>query len=266
MAKQKKILVTATMSAGKSTLVNALIGQRIMMTQNESCTSLPWVITEDPASSKPYVRHNRMRISFKHEMASALHALEKMPVPIFTPMYRSKTDLLWQLIDTPGVNSSSEAEHKRLAESYIKEMDYDILLYVLNGGHLGTSDDEAHLRFIQHTVPSQKIIFVMNKVDQFRKGHDSISASIATLKARLHELGFADPVVQPVSARAGYLFKCKLQQFELSEEEQDELDWYKRKFERDGFNLTRNSPSERSTLWDQCGLHPLEQTINRKEV
>lgn len=258
--------MTATMSAGKSTLVNAFVGRKIMMTQNESCTSLPWVITEDPKSSKPYGYFNRMRITFKQDMATTLHNLSEATVPIFTPMYRNETNTIWQLIDTPGVNSSRDIEHKRLAESYIREMEYSVLLYVLNGGHLGTSDDEAHLRFIQQVVPSQKIIFVMNKVDQFRKGHDSIRESVATLKARLRELGFDDPIVQPVSARAGYLFKCELQRFTLTEEEVDELDWYKRKFSREGFNLTVKGSTESPTLLDQCGLHTLEKMINRKEV
>lgn len=266
MSELKRILVTATMSAGKSTLVNAFIGQQIMMAQNESCTSLPWVITEDPESSKPYGRHNRMRITFKQNIAAVLHELTNETVPIFTPMYRTEADVIWQLIDTPGVNSSTDMEHKRLAESYVREMDYDVLLYVVNGGHLGTQDDEMHLRFIQQVVPSQKIIFVMNKVDQFRKGHDSIQDSVVTLKNRLHEFGFLDPIVQPVSARAGYLFKRELQQSELSEEEIDELEWYKRKFAREGFDLSENKASMSSTLLDQCGLHALEKLIKRKEV
>ena len=36
--KEKKVLITATMSAGKSTLINALIGKKISKVTNEACT------------------------------------------------------------------------------------------------------------------------------------------------------------------------------------------------------------------------------------
>ena len=43
----KKILVLATMSAGKSTLINALIGNDIFPSGNEACTAKIMTYTSD---------------------------------------------------------------------------------------------------------------------------------------------------------------------------------------------------------------------------
>lgn len=266
MSITKKIMVTATMSAGKSTLINAFVGKRIMMTQNESCTAIPWEITEDLSASEPYGMYKKMQIKFKAEMATTLHNMKKSSISIFTPMYRISDNTIWKLIDTPGVNSSIDFDHKRLTEINIEKMEYDVLLYVLNGSHIGTTDDEEHLRFIQRIVPSEKIIFVINKIDQFRQGQDSIRRSVEDLKKRLIDIGFENPVIQPVSARAGFLEKCELQKNELSEEEMDELDLYKRKFNRSEFNLATKYIAAADYPLYQCGLYELEEIINRKGV
>ncbi|WP_404354539.1 dynamin family protein [Exiguobacterium aurantiacum] len=263
---KKRILVTATMSAGKSTLVNALVGQRVMMTRNESCTSKPWVITEDPAADGLYAKHRQFKIKFKQSVAETLHHAENISLQLFTPMYRLASRHTWELIDTPGVNSTSDKDHQEVTEAYIRLGQYDVLLYVLNGSHLGTRDDLAHLRFVQNHVPHDKVIFVINKVDQFRNGQDSIATSLGMMEQQLKELGFTDPIIQPISAHAGYLMKRKLQEHDLSEDELDELRLYERKFTRPEFDLSTTKMAGRLHLLNQCGLYELEQLIERKDV
>jgi len=218
LKEKKRILITATMSAGKSTLVNALIGQRVMMMQNESCTSKPWIITEDPTANRLYAKHKQFKIRFNQPIAEVLHQSKITSLELFTPMYRLKSRHIWELIDTPGVNSTSDRDHREVTEAYIKSNQYDVLLYILNGGHLGTKDDLAHLQFIYKFVPHHKVIFVINKVDQFRKSQDSIEDSLVTMNIQLKKLGFVDPMIQPISAHAGYLIKRELQDHELSED------------------------------------------------
>lgn len=263
---KKRILVTATMSAGKSTLVNALIGQRVMMTRNESCTSKPWIITEDPAADELYAKHQQFKIRFKQSVEEALHRSKAASLQLFAPMFRLNSRHVWELIDTPGVNSTADRDHREAAEAFIRSDQYDVLLYVLNGSHLGTRDDLAHLRFIHKHAPHHKVIFVMNKVDQFRNGQDSIADSLVTMKRQLEELGFTHPTIQPISAQAGCLMKRKLQEHDLSEDELDELRLYARKFNRPEFDLSTTKTMSPVNLLYQCGLYELEQLIEGKDV
>ena len=41
------MLVIATMSSGKSTLINALLGQQILPSKNEACTAKTYSILDD---------------------------------------------------------------------------------------------------------------------------------------------------------------------------------------------------------------------------
>lgn len=273
----KKVLVTATMSAGKSTLVNALIGKKLMTTQNESCTAKQYRIREDrKCEKKIYCMHNNMRINLKKNITQVLHNVDSDRVVIHSKMNHIHDKILWEVIDTPGVNSSADPEHKKITEDLICKEHFDILLYVMNGNHLGSNDDMNHLNFIKDKVPVEKIIFVINKVDQFRKNHDSIGKSVDNVKIQLENLGFKDPIIQPISAYTGYLLKLINSGYSLNEEETDELELLIKKLSRPTFDLSRynttdvqignNSKNKYNNELDKCGLYNLEVLICRKGV
>lgn len=269
----KKILVTATMSAGKSTLVNALIGKKIMTTQNESCTAKKYSIKEDLSSEgNIYCLHNNTRMRLKKNIPQILHNINSDNVVIYSKMSHIQDSYLWEIIDTPGVNSSDDHEHKVISEELIRIGDFDVLLYVMNGNHLGTNDDISHLQFIKNNVPGEKIIFVINKVDQYRNNHDSVEQSVDNVKIQLENLGFVNPVIQPISAYTGYLLKLNNSNQLLNDEEKDELELLTRKFKRTNFDLTKyNFPfiaanDENQEKLYRCGLYNLELLISRRDV
>lgn len=269
----KRILVTATMSAGKSTLVNTLVGKKVMATKNESCTAKKYTVKEDVTCGEyVYCYYPNTKLRFKKDIAELLHNISSEKVGIYSSMNHIEDSYLWEIIDTPGVNSSTDSDHKKISKKIIKSEDFDLMLYVMNGNHLGSKDDLKHLQFIKKNVQSEKIIFVINKVDQFRKSHDSVEESVSNVKKQLEAIGFIDPVIQPISAYAGYLLKVSSTNQVLNEEEQDELDLLIRKFERPSFDLTRfnSSPIQNANNFQKklsrCGLYNLELLISRKEV
>lgn len=269
----KKILVTATMSAGKSTLVNALVGKKIMTTKNESCTAKKYSVKEDlSCGDHIYCLRNNTRMHLKKNISQVLHNLDSDNVVIHSKMSHIQDSYLWEIIDTPGVNSSADPEHKVISEEVIRKGDFDVLLYVMNGNHLGTNDDINHLQFIKDNVPTEKIIFVINKVDQFRQNHDSVEQSVDNVKIQLENLGFVNPVIQPISAYTGYLLKLDNSNQVLNDEEKDELELLTRKLKRASFDLAKyNSPSivannEIQEKLLRCGLYNLELLISRRDV
>lgn len=270
----KRILVTATMSAGKSTLVNALIGNKIMATSNESCTAKRFTITENPTVGNQVICHyENARVRVKNDVAHILHTFKGNEINMHTKMLHMDDKYLWEIVDTPGVNSSADPDHKKLTESLIKTNDFDVLLYVMNGNHLGTHDDLQHLKFIKEHVDSEKIIFVINKVDQYRKSQDSIEESYSKCKVYLNELGFTTPIIQPISAYAAFLLKKELLNKELNEDEEEEILHFKRKFNREQYDLSgyqglsvEKSNDTKKRLLAKCGMLAVEKLIVGKEV
>ena len=101
-----------------------------------------------------------------------------------------------------------------------------------------TLDELRHLSFVKDHYHG-KIVFLVNRIDQYRKGVDSIKETLDKIHEDLTKLGFTEPEVFPVSAYAGYLGKMALNNEILNEDELDELDLLKRKLKRDEFSYEK---------------------------
>ena len=113
---------------------------------------------------------------------------------------------------------------------------------MLNGENIGTDDDRKHLIFVQNNYHG-KIIFVVNKLDRFRKKEDSVSETLNRVRADLQTIGFQNPVVVPVSSYAAYLAKQKLFDETLDEDEVDELERMKRKLRKEEYQFDSYYPN-----------------------
>lgn len=221
-----KVLVTANMSAGKSTLLNALVGKKVNKTQNDTCTAKIHYIL-----NKPYEDGFSYEDDFLLDMNAGYATLmednidnhsAEIVVGTFFRTVEKASKRIW-LIDTPGVNSSQNVGHKELAEKAIIETNPDLLIYLLNGENIGTDDDKRHLRFILEHYQGE-ILFVVNKLDKFKQKEDSIPKTLESVVKELSDMGFKQPVVVPVSSYAGYLAKLRLFGDSLDEDELDMVD------------------------------------------
>lgn len=213
-----KILVTANMSAGKSTLINAIIGQKVAKTSQAACTSTInyYYNTLD---------NNQYQIESEDESKQ---------VNVVSYDFTNKQT---QLIDTPGINFALDQKHGDLTKKTILEEKFDKLVYVFNGSQLATNDEFDYLKFIFENVDENKILFVINKVDNFKKEEDSILESVNTAKKDLNIIGFKNPKVFPMSAEAASLFKYSKNNIELSVDDEERFELLKRKFSRPFYNL-----------------------------
>lgn len=241
-----KIIVTANMSAGKSTLLNALIGKRVNKTQNDTCTAKIHRIL-----NKPFEDGLCYELDYLLDLDADYRSLmdddmnnQSSEIIVGTHFRTIKAPLkrIW-LIDTPGVNSSQNIEHKILTEKIIRDTNADLLIYLLNGENIGTDDDRKHLLFILEHYKG-KILFVVNKLDRFRKKEDSIEQTLSTVVADLITIGFPKPDVVPVSAYAAYLAKMKIFSEVLNEDEQDEYERMSRKMKKSEYQLDTYYPEE----------------------
>lgn len=111
---------------------------------------------------------------------------------------------------------------------------------------------------------------MLNKLDNFKSADDSIAASIEGIQNDLAQLGFENPVIYPLSAYFALLLKLKANGELLTEDEQDEYDYYVKKFSRSEYDLSKYMDqsfisipvdNEQSKLAVRCGLYALENIL-----
>ena len=240
----KKIMITANMSAGKSTLINALAGKKVNKTQNDTCTAKLHYLYNKAGE-------DNYSCEYDHdlELDASLDILmtdndenDSADIAVGT-RFRSVSEIDKHIcfIDTPGVNSSMDKTHREMSNEAIKSVNCDILLYLFNGENIGSDDDIRHLKFVKENYEG-RIIFLVNRLDHYKKDVDSISDTLTKVVDDLKKMGFSDPVVYPISAYAGYLGKMALYGEALSEDEEDDLEFVKRKLARDDFSYEKYYP------------------------
>lgn len=266
------ILITATMSAGKSTLINAFAGKNITLTQNMACTSKIHTIvskfSEDGVTTE-YDYELSVDAS-KEELLTDNAGNETARIIVSTYLCGLMGGQRIIFYDSPGVNSSENAEHAAITNKLLQSRKYRLLLYVLNATQLGTTDEARHLEQAARAVGRRKVLFVMNKCDHLISEDESLPNVVERQREFLKSCGFQSPVICPVSARAAFLAK-KNRHESLSRLEQRELDSFIDKFIQSGLRKYYEkelgcSPiptveNEAENLYRDCGIAYLENII-----
>ena len=248
------ILVTATMSAGKSTFINSLIGKYVCLSQNMACTSKIHSIInkafEDGYSSE--FDHDLVLTAGKEELLNDHEENQSKMIYVATNYFGELSNSRIVVSDSPGVNFSGDKEHQKIAEQLIKKRNYNMLIYVMNATQLGTNDDSEHLDFIKRTIGRSPILFVMNKIDALNPDDEDVETIINRQREYLKRKDFKNPMVCPISARAGYLSK-KFEESGLTKSEERELYNYVDKFDK------INLPQYYSKLFPQIKIKDKEK-------
>lgn len=237
---KKSIAFTATMSAGKSTLINALIGQELSYARKTACTATVMQFHSEP------VYHPCFNVIAKDETitnitAEAVKSYTKQresPCAVVGYFESALNNNRVVFYDTPGVNSSQNPEHKTVTRDELTKRPHDIIVYVIPVECYGSDDDYSHLKFICENVDYKKIVFVVNMMDTCDFEDDSITQIMSDVTAHLKDIGFQEPVVCPISAKAGLLFKRALAGNELSRNDIKELLALYAKYEDSEYDLS----------------------------
>lgn len=267
-----RLLITATMSAGKSTLINALVGKNISLMQNMACTNKVHCIVSKPIEdgvSSEY-DHDLSLNASKEDLLSDNENNFSAKITVGTYFNSGLAGRRVILLDSPGVNSSENEEHCKISQKIIRSRRYKLLLYVMNATQLATNDEYQHLEFVKKHIGRADILFVMNKIDSLNFEEENLTDVIEDQRRFLCNIGFREPIICPVSARAAYLVK-KSQQTELARFERHELYNYMDKFEQNSMaeyyenilhsSSITNPDDEAELLLKNCGFAYFEKIV-----
>lgn len=230
----KCILVVASMSAGKSSLINALIGKELLPAGNEATTAKVARVTVC-AKTKPnaiayshsgsVIASNNILCAEKIREWNRLDDIAAFDVVI--PYSGGKLHSMlagYTLIDTPGANNSRDERHKERFINALKEYPKSPVIYVLNATQLGTTDDAEIIQTIREVNLKQSVIFVLNKVDALdEKRGETAKHYVALASKYLEGLGYKNAQIIPLMAQSALIAKKSLNHVELKRRERNIL-------------------------------------------
>ncbi len=249
----RTIAFTANMSAGKSTLINALVGKKVNKSQSMACTAKLHYILNKPLEDGLFAEDDHVlnldadyNTLMNDDKDNESHSI------IVSTYFRFISGIQNPIcfLDTPGVNSALDSTHKAITDTELGKKQFDVLIYVINAdGGIATEDENAYLSQLSETSINAPVLFLVNKIDCFRAGEDNIAESISKIKNDVERHGFSNAQVYPVSAYAGCLAKRMFFDNDLDEEDFDDYNLLRRKFTSEDYNLDAFYPKE---MIDAC--------------
>lgn len=245
---EAEVSVIATMSSGKSTLLNAILGKEILPSKNEACTATICRIKDvdglENFRLKAETLDGKVISDWKDVTTEDVKKINedgnKMGINLYLEgdipgINSDEMNLI--LIDTPGPNNSQNMEHKEATYKFIKDTKNNpLVLYVMNATQHGTNDDARLLSEISEIVKNngkqaeERFIFALNKIDSFDPEKESIEVLIENSKKYLREFGIENPKIFPISAEAAKLVRLRENGEELSRAQKGNLNSYEFSF------------------------------------
>ena len=255
-SQEKKILVVANVSAGKSTLINSLVGYRLNRTKTTACTRRLALLSNKLSEDGITVCSNNNAYSYSEDIEAVNSDNFKCAAFPFNS-HLSKNSIC--LIDTPGINNVDDIKHRKVTEEALKSADYDAVIYVSNCQYLGTNDEHNLLQILKNHVKTP-IIFVLNQLDRFKQKEDSIAKMVKDYSYDLRKIGFNSPTICPLSAQAALLFK--LPDEKLDEEDKEDKEKWEIIFKKEYYDLPSYvGVRDSKTVLDKTGITNLENQL-----
>lgn len=241
-----EVCVVATVSAGKSTLINAMLGTKLMPSKQEPCTAIITRIkdTEGDGTWKAEVyskgncliethenlTYETMERLNEDENVSVVKAAGDIP-------FVSSEDVSLVLIDTPGPNNSRDPEHKKVQSEFLNKSSKTLVLYIMKGT-FGSDDDNALLQRVADSMKvggkqsKDRFIFVVNKMDNRKEEDGDTTQTLDRIRVYLKGHGITNPNLFPAAALPALNIRLMQSGAEVDEGTMDETELKVRKLNR----------------------------------
>lgn len=272
------VAVVSTVSSGKSTFINALIGNELLPAENQVCTSRTVAVLDNDRATDItghilYSRgeYEKIPSCTAAQISGLLNSKESdiadVIIECSIPGVRSTQKSL-MIVDTPGINNSMDVTHAEITTQYIKSMSSGLIVFIINATQMGTNDECALLGSVKQLLdktPELNIIFVLNKVDELDMEKEPLEKVMQNCYSYLKGLGFGNVALYPVSAQAAMLFKKALANAPMTKKEMIDFTRFFEQFASPGLQLSLYAiPGTESSLDETCVVGP--QRMSRREL
>lgn len=275
MSSEFEVAVIATMSSGKSTLLNALLGMELMPSKNEACTATIARIKDVDGNNyfSALCRDENENIiieEVKKVTSDTMTKFNEDPKVSYIDVegdipFVESHNIQLVLLDTPGPNNSRDEKHKEKTFSVIKDSN-PMVLYVLNATQLSTNDDNALLDAVSEAMNEggkqsrDRFMFVVNKVDCFDpdKG-ESVENALKNVIDYLKTHDIENPNIYLVSSEIAKVIRLKKNRYELSRKQKQTYSSLELFIEEEELHLEKYAPLSK------VGKEKLEQAIKNAE-
>ena len=166
------IVIAGEFNAGKSALINALLGQKVLAEGVTPTTSHVTLVKWGEQAAEQVVDEN--------------FAIDTYPLPLLKEL---------NIVDTPGTNAIIR-HHERLTDEFVPRS--DLVLFITSADHPLT---ESERQFLERVLTwGKKVVFVLNKVDIFEDDSALQEVRDFIIKHTTKILG-DQPQLFPVSAK-----------------------------------------------------------------
>lgn len=233
-----EMAIIATVSSGKSTLINSMLGQELLPVANEATTATIASIHQNNelknfygiSYTKDGKKNEYDNISIK-EMETLNNDSNVSKIEIYGPISGIETnDIKLVLTDSPGPNNSRNLEHREYTMNLLNEDYKPMVIYVLNGTQLEVNDDETLLKIISDKMKGierqnrDRFLFVLNKADVFDpEKKEKIAKKIDDVKEYLKKFGINNPRVFPTTAQLAKIIRQYMKNQELTKKEKSDM-------------------------------------------
>ena len=202
--KTYNIAIVANMSAGKSTLINALFGEHILPAYNEATTDCATYIHSEPNISKKAIitfengntlelEENTIKDEIKKysrkdsAVDSNYHNVKR--IDLYYPFKRiqnskdsKQKDYKIIFIDTPGPNNTGDFAEKHRSQTRQILREIDMALFIFDYGQLDACLEDGDKQGLWNTIKERKtkdkegfeVFFIINKIDAIFNSSDSL--------------------------------------------------------------------------------------------
>lgn len=251
LSKNIQMHIMGLYSSGKSTFVNALLGDDILYTHSDIATNkLFRIIDNDKTEIYIETKHkNKSKGKTKHPSLNTLaktleeynmaEGIDEVVLEITIPNIDS-SHFTFEIIDTPGVNNADNIEHQKLAFNAIKDSEnLPPVLFLINANTFKSTDQESinseFFKIVKKKIQSNKaenvdrFFFILSRADEIP--YKEFESNYEKAKTSLEQIGEGIKLYS-INSKGALSIRKKLGSKTLEEEEDVDLNTYIRKVEK----------------------------------
>lgn len=208
-----EVVFISTFSSGKSTLINAMLGKKLLPSKQEACTAMVTRVKNTgklPFRAEVYDKDNKLLRTSENLLLTEMEAwnldANVSEIQVFGKIpFVANEDIPLVLIDTPGSNNERDVSGYKKFFDKLKASSNTLIVYVMTGIY----DNKYEYDLLRELVKSfqknktqwqDRFLFVMNKLDGRSEEDENLSVTLNVLRDYLRGYGIENPKIALAAA------------------------------------------------------------------